>query len=126
MTAAGLAGPNAQATATPFGDGVPNLLKYAFNMNPGGADRRTLVPGTGTVGLPVMRIVSGSVRYEFLRRKNSGLIYTPQQSSNLSGASWQAATGTTTVTPIDENWERVEIQQAPGTARFFRVLVALP
>ncbi len=126
MAAAGLTGPNAQATATPFGDGVSNLLKYAFNMNLAGPDRRTLVPGTGAVGLPVMRIVSGTVRYEFLRRKNSGINYTPQQSSNLSAAGWQAATGTTTVTSIDENWERVEIQQAPGTARFFRVTVGLP
>jgi len=72
-----------------------------------------------------MRIVSGTVRYEFLRRKNSGLTYTPQQSSNLSGTSWQAATGTSTVTSIDENWERVEIQQPLGTARFFRVMVGL-
>jgi hypothetical protein len=126
MAAAGLSGPNAQPGATPFNDGVSNLLKYAFNMNLAGPDCRTLVPGTGTVGLPVMRIVSGTVRYEFLRRKNSGLIYTPQQSSNLSNSGWQAASGTSTVTNIDENWERVEIQQAPGTARFFRVTVGLP
>jgi hypothetical protein len=124
-TSAGLIGLDTEPGATPYKDGVPNLLKYAFNMNAAGPDRRTLVPGTGTVGLPVLRIVSGNVRYEFLRRKNSGLIYTPQQSSNLSGTSWQAATGTTTVTSIDENRERVEIQQAPGTARFFRVTVGL-
>ncbi|MCU0777190.1 MAG: choice-of-anchor D domain-containing protein [Akkermansiaceae bacterium] len=125
LAAAGLSGPNAHPGATPFHDGVPNLLKYAFHMNLTGPDRRTLVPTTGTVGLPVMRIVSGSVRYEFLRRKNRGLIYTPQQSSNLSGSGWQAASGTTTVTSIDENWERVEIQQPVGVARFFRVVVGL-
>ena len=126
MAAAGLTGPDAQAGAAPFNDGVFNLLKYAFNLNFSDPDRRTLTPGTGTAGLPVLRIVSGTMSFEFLRRKNSGLCYTPQQSADLSEASWQAATGTTTVTSIDENWERVDIRQSPGTARFFRVSVTVP
>lgn len=73
----------------------------------------------------MLGIVSGTVRFEFLRRKNSGLTYTHQQSSNLSGNSWQPSTGSSTVTSIDDTWERVVIEQAPGTARFFRVVVAL-
>jgi hypothetical protein len=126
MAAAGLAGADAQADAIPFHDSVPNLLKYAFNMNLAGPEHRTLTPQTGTGGLPAIRIVDGTLRYEFLRRKNSGLIYTPQQSSDLSGMSWQGATGTTTVASIDADWERVEIQQSMGTSRFFRVSVTLP
>lgn len=31
---------------TPCNAGVPNLFKYAFNLNPAAADSRTLTPGT--------------------------------------------------------------------------------
>jgi hypothetical protein len=85
-----LSGPNANPGASPYKVGVPNLLKYAFNMNAAGIDARTLVPTTWTVGLPVKRFLLGAspvVRYEFIRRKNSGLTYTPQQSSTLTAGS---------------------------------------
>ena len=120
----GLSGTAAQPGGAPFGDGVPNLLKYAFNMNLSGPDCRSLVPETGISGLPVPQIVSGKLRYEFLRRKNSGLTYVPQQSSNLTNDLWQAATGAVTVASIDQTWERVTIEQPLGEARFLRVEVA--
>jgi hypothetical protein len=123
-SAGGLSGLNAEPGAIPSNDGVANLLKYAFNMNAAGVDVRTLVPGTGTAGLPVVRYISGTspvIRYEFIRRKNSGLTYTPRQSSGLTTGSWQAATGTNTVTQMDATWERVVIEQpySVGTARRF-------
>ena len=129
-SAAGLSGLNAEPGAAPFKDGVPNLLKYAFNMNAAGTDVRTLVPTTGTVGLPVMRFVSGAspvIRYEFIRRKNSGLTYTPQQSSTLAAGSWQAMTGTTTVTLMDATWERVVFEQPwqAGSPRLLKVQVVM-
>lgn len=132
--AAGLSGPNALPNAIPWGDGVPNLVKYAFNMNGGGPDTHCLVPGTGTSGLPFVWFDdSGPVtvfRFEYIRRKNSGLVYTPKQSTTLGSRSWVPMTGTPTVTDMNPEWERVSIEHpfAPAvtSARFFLVEVALP
>lgn len=80
---------------------MQNHLRYAFNMNLSRADVRTLVPGTGTQGLPsVTSTTSGAtttLRVEFIRRIGSGLVYTPKRSSDLSGSSW------VTFTPINAN-----------------------
>ncbi len=70
----GLSGDDALPAGNPSKDGVNNLLKYAFNLNPTQSDRRSLVPGTGTAGLPVITSAdAGTLRFEFIRRKNSGL-----------------------------------------------------
>ena len=118
-------------TATPFNDGVANLLKYAFNMNASGPDVSVLTPG-GNAGLPQISVdTSGAVpvlRVAFLRRKGSGLIYTPQRSNSLG--SFVGMAGTQTVTAIDAQWERVSVEEPapPSTAprAFVRVQIALP
>lgn len=51
-----LVGADAEPGATPFNDGVPNLLKYAFNLNPNGPDSRILTTGIGTAGLPLLTV----------------------------------------------------------------------
>ena len=123
-----ISGPN----ATPHNDGVANLLKYAFNMNVGGPDVRTLTPGTGTSGLPsITQPTSGIFRFEFLRRIGSGLIYTPQKTGDISlPNSWAPLTDTPTIISIDATWERViyeEPYDAATTPRCFgRVRVPLP
>ena len=109
---AGLAGLPAGMSAEPRNDGVPNLLKYAFNMNLAGEDRRTLVSGTGQAGLPAIMptLAEGSgpvFRYEFLRRIGSGLVYTPMKSVDLSSGSWTPLTSPPQSFPIDTTWERV-------------------
>jgi alpha-tubulin suppressor-like RCC1 family protein len=108
----GLTGSDAEPSAMPFGDGVPNLLKYAFNMNLAGPDSSTLVPGASS-GLPVTTLdESGTepvLRVEFVRRKGSGLIYTAQHSTGLD--SFEPMTGTTTVTSIDDEWEQVVVEE---------------
>jgi uncharacterized repeat protein (TIGR03803 family) len=132
--AAGLSGNNAQPLATPHNDGVANLIKYAFNMNLSGSDSRTLVSGTGNAGLPAIGLTgtgaSTMLRVEFLRRKGSGLIYTPMRSSTLSPGSFVAMSGTPVVTSIDDNWERVVIQESANPATlpksFAMVEVRLP
>ena len=126
-TAAGLTGADATLTATPFNDGIENLLKCAFNMNAGGPDVSVL-----TAGLPQIAVdSSGSepvLRVAFLRRKGSGLIYTAQRFSSLVG--FVAMTGTPVVTPIDPQWERVSVEEtfapAIGSSAFARVRVRLP
>ena len=128
----GLSGLAATPTAIPFNDGVSNLLKYAFNLNLAGPDDHILSAATGTAGLPLITL-SGSgaatqINLEFLRRKNSGLIYTPKYATDLT--TFAPTTGTTTVTPIDSEWERVVVQQPASPATmprcFGRVEVTLP
>jgi hypothetical protein len=128
---AGLSGSNAALNATPFNDGVPNLIKYAFNMNAAGPDVTVLTAG-GTAGLPQIAVDTNGaepiLRVAFLRRKGSGLIYTPQRSDSLG--TFQTMTGTQTVTSIDAQWERVTVQElsppASITSSFARVAVRLP
>jgi hypothetical protein len=124
----GLSGANTIAR----GDGVPNLLKYAFNLAPSSADARILQSGTGTAGLPRFALTgSASQRtftVEYLRRKNSGLVYAPKVSSNM--VHYSLMSGSISVTSIDADWERVTQSMAVNpalTPRLFgRVEVLLP
>jgi alpha-tubulin suppressor-like RCC1 family protein len=132
FAAAGLDGDDALPGAIPFHDGVPNLLKYAFNMNLAGPDSSTMAPGTGNSGLPASMLVESEggtvLRIEYVRRKNSGLAYEPRVSSDLDA--FEPFAGTSTVTDIDDTWERVVVDQPcdPETMPrcFMRVEVILP
>jgi len=132
----GLSGTASGNDANPSGDGIDNLLKYAFNMNPAqaatGTDR-DLVPGTGTSGLPATSITpEARLQVEFVRRRSpTELIYQIEFCTSPGGTgsdAWQPASGTETVVPIDANWERVTVQDesAPPDAptRFVRVCVS--
>lgn len=110
---AGLAANDALPLATPFNDGIENLLKFAFNMNASGPDSSTLQTGSGTSGLPALSLDNSGpetvLRVEFIRRKNAGLVYVAKRSTSLAPGSFAAMTGTETVTPIDDQFERVVI-----------------
>ena len=110
---AGLVGGDALPSATPFDDGVENLLKYAFNMNLAGPDSSRMTPGIGTSGLPSVMLAESPggpvLRVEFVRRRGSGLVYKPKFSTGLSD--FQPMTATEVVTPIDAKWERVTVEQ---------------
>lgn len=114
---AGLSGPDAEALATPFSDGVENLIKYAFNMNLGGADVSTLTPGSGSSGLPVFELdASGPAtvfKVEFIRRKGSGLVYTAKSSPDLGAGSFVEMTGSVTVEDVvgNDQFERVTVSE---------------
>lgn len=122
----GLSGTQGEPGAIPHGDGVKNLLKYAFNMNLGGADSRILVAGSGTAGLPSVQIegvnASRMIKVEFLRRKGSGLTYVAKVSGTLSAGSFTPMTGTPVVTSIDATWERVVIRDPATAGRNFAVV----
>ncbi len=115
---------------TPQGDGVPNIVKYAFNMDPTKPDARKLrqisaSPETWS-GLPAGAAVGGTLRLEFIRRKagaNPGITYIPQFCTTLGG--WVDAAVTLTPTSIDTTWERVVVNDpSPGPAqRFGRVQI---
>ncbi|MBX3740388.1 MAG: hypothetical protein KF712_05315 [Akkermansiaceae bacterium] len=130
-----LSGEDALPSATPAGDATPNLLRYAFNI---ALDERPsgLAPGAGDSGMPRVGLVAGEstspsfFRFEYVRRRNSGLVYTPRLSTTLLPGSFTPMTGTPQVTPIDHQWERVMIQEPcdPSTTPklFGRVDVGLP
>jgi len=115
------------------GDGVSNLLEFALNLDPSFNERATMVADTGLRGLPLVNVetISGvdHLTLEFVRRTSgsgSGLIYTPQFSTDLDN--WQEA-GSSTVVGINPRWERVKIMDSVGinsvVRRFARVKVGL-
>jgi len=121
--------------ANPAADGISNLLKYAFHLDPHttyAGDARTLTPDTGIHGLPsITQTGDGILRVEFIQRVGtSGLSYTVQFGSDLTTdgpGGWSAATGNPTVTPTSNpNWNRVVVEDIPPpgtTTRFARVVV---
>lgn len=125
--------------ADPDGDGVGNLLEFAFNLDPTYPEPAVLTAGTGLRGLPLIRLETtdtGDQRLtvEFVRRtaaSGSGLTYTPQFAGGLATTDWQAATGggAATVVAINARWERVKVTDTvPLTSanqRFARVAVTL-
>jgi N-acetylneuraminic acid mutarotase len=133
-----LTGDNALPEAIPHGDGIKNLIKYAFNMDGSGPDVRVLVPGsgttpgTGTAGLPSLTLdrsaAQATLRFEFLRRKNSGLTYTPLKSVDLTN--WLPLGAVPAISDVDTEWERVLVAEPCDPAvtplGFGRVLVELP
>lgn len=124
-SAHGLIGPDANASAIPFGDGVENLLKYAFNMDGSGPDNRILRPHTGVSGLPVIHFeevpAGRALRVEFIRRIGADLTYQPQISRTLEGDSWNNIESTPIVTQIDAEWDRVVVQEllSPDETKVF-------
>ncbi len=127
--AAGLSGEAAAPESAPQGDGVANLQKYAFNLDMHRADGGSMPQG-GVRGLPFVLPprADGTFRFEFLRRRNSGLVYIPQRSTRPDIASWWSTlTGVAPkIDPIDATWERLTYEvKSFQAATFFRVEVRL-
>jgi hypothetical protein len=127
----GLAADGSQDLANPSGDGVPNLLKYAFNLAPNAGDllisNQIVLPPDGTAGLPrITADATPRLVIQFLRRQaatNPGIAYVVEVGPDL--ATWSALDpGLGTVESIDAIWERVTITDPVGAAaRFGRVRV---
>jgi alpha-tubulin suppressor-like RCC1 family protein len=125
----GLTEAMAEELATPFSDGVPNLLKYAFKMRGNRADTSRLPIGNGISGLPAFYPHTGDgvsvFRAEFVRRKNAGLTYVPKYSEALESASFLPMDGPEQITPLNSVWERVVIDEPcdfSQTPRLFGVM----
>ena len=133
ILAAGLSGVETLPGAEPFDDGVPNLLKYAFNMELARADASTLVPG-GDSGLPGHEVNTGDSGetifvVEFIRRKGSGLVYTPKRADSPENDLFVPMTGAIQIIYIDDEWERVRVEErcpADTPRCFSHVEVSLP
>ena len=129
----GLAGDGSQDLATPAGDNVSNLMKYALNMAPNAGNLAlpaySMAAG-GTSGLPYMGVDgAGNLTYAFVRRNagsNSGITYSVEQSNDL--ATWETCVTVPSVTAIDFVWERVSyvIDTASAPRMFLRLKVTSP
>lgn len=132
----GLTDGNAEAEADPAGDGINNLKKYAFNMDPNwaysGVD--SILTPTGASGLPLVTMVADGgneyLQITYVRRINENSVsYTPQFISSLTDPlGWQSATEEPVSTKIDSLWERVTVRdslpQSAVRSRFGRLKVA--
>jgi uncharacterized delta-60 repeat protein len=133
MLAAGLTASDALPDAIPFGDGVPNLLKFAFNMKLDGNDSHGMATG-GSSGLPLAGLAEENGqsvwRVEYLVRKNSGLVYVPQKSSGLAPDSFSPLIGRVTEEDINADWKRIVITEPIDDVNhpkfFTRILVTMP
>jgi hypothetical protein len=110
---------NGADSANPQGDGLSNLEKYAFGLDPTssvGAGVRVAVSESAiTRGRPAIDVQSSSstsigVKARFVRRKThaaDGLAYAVKFSSDMS--TWQTSTATPTVVASDADFEVVEV-----------------
>ena len=98
--------------AVPYGDGVPNLLKYALSMDPTKAS---------VAGLPVAQNAGGHLTLSFSRRSPSDVTYTVSASDGLG--SWtpiaQLAAGA-------ESWTGTGAVAEAGTGGIRSVIVTDP
>lgn len=128
----GLAANGSEDLGNPSGDGVANLLKYAFNLAPDAGDLET--PGVvvlgpaGLAGLPqIGRDGTGRLTITFIRRKASahpGVTYTVETGDRLDSLQPLALDGAT-VESVDDTWERVTVTDPNVTdRRFGRVRVS--
>lgn len=133
-TASSLTGEDAAHGSIPHEDGISNLLKFAFNMNGSGPDRRMLVPDTGTAGLPVFSTLEENGQHyftvQYVRLRENGPTYVAKWSETLAPGSFAAMNGTMTTDWIDAIWQRVTIKQpinpAVNKQRFGIVEVTMP
>lgn len=113
-------------------DGVLNLLEWAFNLDPLSHDARTLVPATGTRGLPHVSLAGAGttrrLKIEFVRLRSSSVPnvqYIPEFASEPGVSTWSGGGNVISTTTIDANWERVIVEDAitGSSRRFARVRV---
>jgi len=129
-----LAAGGSQDFDAPAGDGVANLLKFAFNMLGTGVGQKmdlnqsnnSALVSNGFAGLPVSSIESttGDLQVTFIRRKlgtvpASGINYAVEFSNDL--VTWEVDTfATEIVTDIDSIFERVTLTDSDsGINRYF-------
>lgn len=110
--------------------GIPNLLKYAFNMAANDYYHE-VQENNGTKGMPFIRLKSQQDRklqIAFIRRRassNPGISYSVEFSSNLK--TWNAVGSEILATPINEDFEYVVWEDSNETSsnrlRFVQIRV---
>ncbi len=118
----------------PDGDGIPNILEWAFNLSTNVAGRPIVTAGTGTNGLPLITCFPGNptnvFTVEYIRNGDSpqcNVSYRVETATSLAGP-WLLASNGETATIIPGNiFEHVIAGVQPllpaGTQQFCRVAV---
>ena len=127
--ASGLAGLDAAPSATPHGDGVENLLKYAFEID--GASPYQGAAAGEPGHLPLFTVTSDGgetmLKVEYVRRTGSSLVYTAKRSGTLKEGSFVPMAGEELLGPNVGGWEQVTRSERVGGERCFGLIeVTLP
>ena len=125
----GLEDMDAVPGAAPEGDGIVNLLKYAFGLDGSVSYQGTPAGLPGHLPLVVaMPVEDGHIlRVEYVRRLGGGLIYTAKRSPSLAAGSFVPMGGDETTELLGNGWERVVRSEKIGDERCFAVVeVAMP
>jgi hypothetical protein len=104
-------------SANPAGDGVSNLLKYAFGLDP-------LVPVSGNP--TVMGLAGGFLTITYTKvLAATDLLYTVEWSSDLSN--WSSVGVTEQINSGDGITQQItaSVQTAPAAAKFLRIHITL-
>ena len=107
-----LSGSDADPYYSSAGDGVTNLEKYAFNMDPTVSSRTILTPTTGTEGLPYIMVDSllgDALSVEYIRRRNATDLLYSVYFGDEPGVD-DGVSRSESVSTIDDDWERVIVQ----------------
>ena len=88
--ATGLGGMDAAASATPHGDGVENLLKYAFGIDGTSPHQGSATGQPGQLPHFTVKIIGEKkvLTVEYARRVGSSLVYIAKRSENLEEGSF--------------------------------------
>ena len=125
---------DAADTAIPFGDGVPNLVKFALNLNARAADA-TPMTASGSKGLPLAARANGRLSLTFVRRQAGtapGITYGVEFGNVPGGPGSFAPNPAATVSEpvmLDATWERVTVTDSANPAqpaRFARLKITNP
>jgi uncharacterized sulfatase len=113
----------------PSGDGVSNLVRYAFGMSPQDGDllypaSPRVMPVDGTAGLPTVfrDPLDGAVKYQYVRRKVTSdprVSYQRLKSDDL--LEWLPDSTSGSDQSINTDWERVTVPVSGGAQEFRRV-----
>jgi len=143
-TTYGLASNGSGDSLTPAGDGVENLLKYAFNMLGTGTGQvstlttpnAAVLTANGTAGLPFVSLLpapGSQLEITYIRRKATanpapGITNAVEFSEDLVSWAVDPLATETTVIDLDATFERVTVTDnvASPAKRFVRVRITAP
>ena len=112
---------SAADTATPAGDGITNLMKFATGMNPTQSGTQ---PGTVSMSGGTMYFTYNSSNAAV----NAGVTFSVQWSNTLASGSW-STTGVTQVSAVSQGATQlvtVSIPSTAGSATFVKLVVTGP
>lgn len=111
---------------------LPNLIAFAFGLEPGSSQRMVARPEEGLPGLPRVLIDPSTnpptIRVDFMKRNATitpDLDYVIEFADSPAGP-WFDAPTDSLVSPVDSEWDRVSLESAPVSEagrKFVRVRV---